>query len=227
MTKATLYSQTINKILNVGIFKYLLKETANRASLYLIFSEICLFVGIGACVAILPRGLYINIGASYYGVHLKTLIPYTLGLVLSAYFVWLAAKELSSSYPEIVFKWILYMVACLILCIVATPYTANHLISNAHNTMGIALFFIQFIFSYWLILWVYRDPINVLIVIGLSIAGISAFIYNENPHGFLIEGQLLCQLFFSILLIRTIIYLVTKNKINVPVTNRKKRGDRG
>lgn len=175
------------------------------AARYLIFGELGFLALIAVCIVIRPWGLSANQGISYYGNHADTLIPYVLALSTSSYFTFKAAGALPSNH-----KWFrslrlpLNLFAAGFIGIVATPYSLNTYFSWAHEIIGALLFGAQLILTLSLTAEEGYPPSMVALLIiqilGVVIGGLSL----QFQHGYLLQGQLVFQLAFGLILIRYI-----------------------
>jgi hypothetical protein len=176
-----------------------MQETRQR---YVVYSQLCLFIGMLFCIVIKPKGLAANSGISYYGTFLKTVVPYTAGILGSAYFSYRLARTLRSSSLALA-QSILVVISILSIGIVLTPYSINAILNWAHTILGSIIFVLQLVLSGWIIKNLNFNS-SMLILWLLEIGcGILAAIYIRPPHGFLIQSQLLFQLLFAIILFRS------------------------
>lgn len=169
---------------------------------YVVYSQLCLFIGMLFCIIIKPKGLAANAGISYYGTFLKTVIPYTVGILGSAFFSYRLAKTLHGASLTLIRK-ILIIISILSIGIVLTPYTINAILDWTHTILGSIIFILQLTLSGWIIKSVdFNSSMLVLWLLEIG-CGILAAIYIRPPHGFLIQSQLLFQLIFGIILYRS------------------------
>ncbi|HUD07465.1 MAG TPA: hypothetical protein VMQ52_00045 [Candidatus Saccharimonadales bacterium] len=169
---------------------------------YIIYSQLCLFVSMLMCIAIKPKGLAANGGISYYGTFLETAVPYTIGILGGAYFGYRLAKTLHKASLKYV-RLALIVISILSIGIVLTPYSINAVLDWTHTILGSIIFILELVISGWVIKSFEYD--STILVLGLLefICGVLAAIYTRPPHGFLIQSQLLFQLFFGIILYRS------------------------
>jgi hypothetical protein len=174
-------------------------ETRQR---YVVCSQLCLFVGMLFCIVIKPKGLAANAGISYYGTFLRTVVPYTAGILGSALFSYRLAKSLHGSSFAFTRK-VLIVIAILSIGIVLTPYSINVILDWTHTILGSIIFVLQLILSGWIIKnFDFNSSMLVLWLLEIG-CGILAAIYIRPAHGFLIQSQLLFQLLFGIILFRS------------------------
>ena len=72
------------------------------------------------CAALRPEGLTADSGVSYNGVHLDTVLPYTIALCGTAYWSWRAAKQLTSLH------WLARSLRLMSICLVGIILTPTH-----------------------------------------------------------------------------------------------------
>jgi hypothetical protein len=166
----------------------------------IVWGQACLYTGLVVAILIKPSGLASNDGISYFGTFARTVVPYTLGLLGSAYLCLIASKYIDS--PEFrPLKDSLVAIALLMVFIVATPYSVKPLLDWIHTAAGTALFCLQLLLSGWLAYKLhYNIAIVVLAIIELA-AGIACAIYLLPNHGLLMQCQIIFQVAFGILLI--------------------------
>ncbi len=176
-----------------------MKTTRQR---YIVYSQLCFFMGMLFCIFIKPKGLAANAGISYYGTFIKTVLPYATGILGSAYFTFRIAKSLyKSSYTFV--RNALFVISIFSIGIVITPYSVNSFLNWTHTILGSVIFILQLLLSGWLIKTI-RGNSNMLILWVLELTcGVIAAIYILPPHGFLIQSQLLFQLLFGIIMYRS------------------------
>lgn len=166
----------------------------------IIFGQIFLYIGLLVCVIIRPNGLGTNDGISYYGTVLATLAPYSIGLLGGAFFAVFAGKAIREPYLQPV-RLALFIYAPLVAGIVITPVTAGRWIDYLHTTLGTVLFLLQLALSIWLVWRLRHLWWSLLLCIIELVAGILSAIYVAPPQGFLLQGQIIFQLAFGMLLV--------------------------
>ncbi len=166
----------------------------------IIWGQACLYAGLTAAILLKPAGLASNDGISYFGVHARSVIPYTLGLLGSALLCWLGSRHINTPACKplknglIIFAW-------LIAVIVATPYAAGPVMNWLHIAAGSALFSLQLLLSIWLVNRLRYKPTALAFMIVELAAGIACAVYLIPTRGFLIQCQIIFQLAFGALLI--------------------------
>jgi len=182
--------------------KYKFNFTFNKLQKYLITSQVLLFLGIIICIIIRPKGLKVDNGISYYGTHINTLVFYIISLAGSAFIAILAAiKYIKKEYESI--RSFLFILFPLTLAIILFPYNVNSTYRIIHEYSGILIFLIQLIISIVILFKIYRDRFNIFLFIIQILGGLISAYYLAPSQGFLIQGQLLFQLAFGILIIRS------------------------
>lgn len=171
----------------------------------LVRGQLCLYGGLLVCVAARPDGLGVNFGISYYGSSPWTFPPYAIALLGCAVFSRRALYVAAPGAPDP--AWLRRManwIAALLAGVVVTPYIVGGAVDLAHTLFGAALFILQLALALRLIRWTGNDPANLLLLAAQLTGGVIAAIYVIPKHGFLIQGQLLFQLAWGVLLIRTV-----------------------
>jgi hypothetical protein len=181
---------------------------ADKVVTDLLRGQACLFGGVLTCVVIKPRGLGANNGICYYGVHWQTLIPYAVALLGSAYFIRKALVAAAGAFPDPVYmRRMAAGLAVTTSGLVVTPYSLGRLFDMTHTILGAVLFVLQLILAARLLRWVSGGFLSLFLVLLQLTGGVIAAIYVLPKQGFLIQGQLLFQLAFGALLVRSTYFL--------------------
>jgi hypothetical protein len=174
-----------------------------RPSHHLRHANYCFFIFLIPCIFLIPRIFQTDMGISNYGVSPITVVPYTLGFLASAYFIWLASNNLSRhSHLQLVLRRSLRVVAILQLALLIIPDSSIDLIRYGHLIAGMSLFVAEFSLSSWLILRTKPLFLDWMLLIGQALTGISAFISLGHTLPYEPHSQLLFQAFFMLLCIR-------------------------
>ena len=166
----------------------------------IILGQIVLYLSILTCFLIKPSGLTANNGISYFGIFFSTLIPYVIGIVGSSLLLFIGLIKNKSIFKDKFISTLLLILLPLSILLVIFPYNVNNTFSNIHQTIGVLIFVSQLIVS--LILAIESKRFNVYLFLIVEIFGgiISAY-YLFPQKGYLIEGQLIFQLGFGLLMI--------------------------
>lgn len=178
---------------------------------YAVYGQVCFYGDLLVAVILKPQGLTANGGISYYGIYAETILPYILALLGSAYFTIKAAEQFTS--PSLsVLKHSLTAMGLLIVGVMVTPDSLSAFMDGLHRACGIALFVLQLLLSFWLIMRL-RYNFWAFILTGLEFAGgLASFAWLSPHHGYLLESQIVFQLSFGGLLI----YALRQLRIMVP-----------
>ncbi len=186
----------------------------DKAIRYIVYGQVVFLASLVACALLLPQGLAANDGFSYYGVHLRTVLPYSVGMVLLAWFYLKATRLFSLVLVAKVATYIIYVLLALLVMMVATPYRLNATFHWLHVFATFGIFGLQVALSIWLVMMVRWDGLNILLLI-LLVTEVALAAYSLQPvSGFLIQYETAFQVTFSILLARSIAYL--PRKVNPP-----------
>lgn len=170
----------------------------NVVGRYIIYSQICLYIGLFICVLLKPAGLTVNGGISYYGVFRLTIVPYCFGLLGAAYFCLKTAMKFDR--PEImVVKYAMSSISILLVGVVLTPDTLSIFIANLHEICGATLFIIQLLLSSWIIARTHYEYRVILLSFLELMAGFICFLYLAPKNGYLLEFQVIFQVCFGLL----------------------------
>jgi hypothetical protein len=177
----------------------------NKKSIqYIQVGLISFFVLLVICIFIRPAGLGANSGVSYYGGYSNTLLPYSLAFLVESVILWRAASMMNKktkidSYISSALK----VFAILFIGILITPHTV---LGWEHRTIGSTLFSLQLIMGIILVFFVYRDWLNVALLITVLLSGLASLIYLLQPNGFMIQSQIIFQISIWIIFIRSLWY---------------------
>ena len=162
-----------------------------------------LFIAI--CVALHP-GIVLKAnegGLSNYGVHAKTVVPYTLALALAAGFSLQAARTLhAQATPSRRLERLLTTYGALVLLTLVTTYayTLNTALKDLHLGVGVVITVFEFVAS----LWMYGELRSLRLVVVIELCGflLAALTFFGVLH-VLFLTQLLVGGSFALFLIKT------------------------
>ncbi len=169
----------------------------------LILSQIIFFGGMLACIVIKPAGLGANDGISYYGTYAQTIVPYIFALAGSSLAGLYAVNKFIRASGFNYVKLIMLTIFVLAIGVILTPYDYNRLFSNLHELFGTLTFILQGVLSIRLVFFVLKDRTNMLLILIELIGGLMSAYYLNPKQGLLIQGQMIFQLGFGLILIRS------------------------
>lgn len=165
----------------------------------IVYGQACLYGGLLLAVLLKPQGLAANSGISYYGIFARTILPYFIILLGSAYFTWQCAQRIVA--PEL--KPVRMALTCAALCgaiIGVTTYTISSLVDHLHVAAGSILYSVQLLLSLWLLIKLHHVFWAVLLTAIEFCAGVACAFYLTPKQGLLIQFEILFQIAFSVLL---------------------------
>ena len=177
---------------------------------YFIAGQVGFFALLLVCILMLPQGVTMNRGFSYYGDIERTVIPYSLAFLVSGIFSLLASLYLPDNMPFRVIKYTLRLMLPLLGVIVITTFSLAPLPVAIHIGFGVALFSIQFLFAAWLGLFIQADHLNHAFCVLLFAGGIISLCSLLHLLAYLIWGQIIFQLAFGLLVAHTLVALRAK-----------------
>src|ERR1039458_9586676 len=184
----------------------------SKAVRYIVYGQVCFYVGLLVCIIIRPAGLANNAGISYYGVYRETILPYILALLGSAYFT-IKAAEHFSALGQVIMRYALTLMGLLTIGILITPDSLSKFMDGLHRGCGASLFSIQLLLSVWLVvqlrykLWAI---IGTLVELG---GGIASFHYLSLQHGLLLQAQVVFQAGFGWVIIYSLPRLMLSSSL--------------
>ena len=169
------------------------------------------------CLVLYPHDLLTHSGISNFGNLKITLLPYSIGLVTTSYFLLRASRALSelSSLAARSFRVGLEGIAIALLGIVATPSGSSiSYVQDFHALFGFVIFVAQAILSLHYLIKARGDILDwsllllQLIAIGLVVLSF----YAVGILSVMLPAQLLAIIAFGTLLIRAVSYKVIQIK---------------
>ncbi len=120
---------------------------------YIWLSQVSLVAFLLICFAMLPSVLRNNGGASNFGDSFPTIIPYSVGFLLSAAFLAKAASMLSRMVRVKKTAPLMVILATMEMLVLATTFDRkfNQVYYLIHDYLGVALFVYEFGLSIWIV----------------------------------------------------------------------------
>jgi hypothetical protein len=168
-----------------------------RAFHTFLISQLCLFGSIILCLMLAPEGVSMNKGISYFSSQGLTLLPYSLGLLGTAWFVYKAGKYFDEQSGIKVGRWPV-VIAILLVIVTAFPFAINETLRSLHRVFSASLFLTQLGFVIWMTLKVRRDTINAILIASLVTVIFGTLHYLSPILRILIVGEVSFQLIFAI-----------------------------
>ncbi len=176
----------------------------------LVAAECALFGALALVVIGWPSVEVGDYGISWYIVHLHSFVVLAVGFFTCDYFAVRAARRLDRRGKQGVFRACLYVISVLMLGILFTPYTWNTFFNWAHMTLGALLFILQLVLSLWVALRVVPGALNWWMVVLQFLGGVGAAVsLPDHAATVLFQGEVIFQLAFSILVIRSVWILLS------------------
>ena len=174
---------------------------------YLALSQLNLFGFLIICTVITPGFLFKHHegGASNYGVHDTTVVPYTLAFLLCSIFIMRAARLLSSVARLKRFRYALYVLAYLFLLVLIStyPYKLNGFLDNLHIGIAIVLFYFETGMAVWIALVLLKDRLSKSLLAVEIIGFLTASFSLGGAVHILFVAQVITAVSFGALLVRT------------------------
>jgi hypothetical protein len=175
----------------------------------LVLGQACLLAGLLVCVVLRPDGLGANDGISYYGIFRQTIVPYAIAIIGSALLTRRALRVVAPLFPSPVYvRGLAGGLAAMSVGVVLTPYSLDTLFDWVHTMFGTAVFALQLLLAGQVHRWSGGDGWMTFLLVTQFLSGVVAAVFVLPEHGFLIQGQVVFQLAFSVLLIRAARLLV-------------------
>jgi predicted membrane channel-forming protein YqfA (hemolysin III family) len=177
----------------------------------LVYAQLSFFICLTGTVFITKAGFVYNHGLSFYGSHLKTVLPFGLGFVLCDIFLLRAASIMSDS-KSMVKNLVPYLriLAVLLMLIILTPDSLNPLFGFMHTIASSVLFLFEISLAIWLTLRWHSDKFTWVLLVAQFLAGIVAMLSELQLSRYLSESTVFFQLFFGMLLVWTFSNLINQ-----------------
>ena len=179
-----------------------------RAVTYIACGQICFAFFLVVCVALHP-GFVLKAnegGISNYGIHIKTVVPYTLALGLAGFFSHRAAGLFTSEHTSVRhFGLLLRVYSWLLLAMLLTTYTyaLDTTLKDLHIATGVMIILFETVASVWMYQLLKRPRWDGALL-GVELFGfvLAAVTFLGGLH-VLFVAQLLTGASFALLLVHT------------------------
>jgi len=147
-------------------------------------------------------------GVSNYGVHVLTVVPYTLAFGLGGVFMLLAVQaipqHIKPSRREV--RIVLSTLGYLLLLVLLTtyPYKINRFYDNLHIFTSIVLFVTELIVGTWLVARLVSDRVNATLLAIQIFGSLLSLLTLAGVLHVLFISQFIVGLAFGALLVRTL-----------------------
>lgn len=170
---------------------------------YLWLSQISLVGLLLVCLLIMPSVLTSSGGASDFGDHADTVIPYVLGFSLCIGFLWLGVARLLNADRGLRPMAGLLLVLGAFEFLVLLSTFARHInwtFSEIHDSLGVAMYTYEYAVSIWLV--VRRGNVKtILLLLVESLGSLIGLLSILNIVHFLFIGQTVGAIGFGLLLV--------------------------
>jgi hypothetical protein len=172
---------------------------------FVVCGQVCFVAMMGCCVAIHPSAVAVKRGLSYYGTHADTIVPYSIGFVLCAVFTALAVSRMQlDAGPVRRLRTGLMVILTLLIGILFTPYSVDLVVDWLHIGLAAFLFVVASSVGIWLALRIVGGLLAHGLL-GAQLAGGTLSVASQlGALDYMIPGQLVFQLAFSVLLVRAL-----------------------
>ncbi len=180
----------------------------SRAVTYIVCGQIFFVLFIGVCVAIHP-GIVLKWnegGVSNYGIHLKTVVPYTLALALLAIYSRRAAVLYSRSDPltrRLRSVLTAYSVIVTVMLFSTYVYSLNHVLRDIHIGFGTVLITFESFTAMWMLARSRRRGVDSVYLATQLVGALLALVTIVGVLHFLFLAEILANTGFAFILIHT------------------------
>ena len=172
-----------------------------------IYAQISIIVFLLLSSFILPQIPLEGKGISAFGIHFKTLIPYSIGYLLYAYFISRSVKFFSKkNHMLYIIYYTFNIIAILFIFLIFTPYAINTSFDWIHTTVSTALFTIELLFVIYIFYLTKSNITNLFLILFQIMMGVVCIfsLLNSSGLNLLFEGEVLFQLSFVLLTYRLV-----------------------
>jgi hypothetical protein len=164
--------------------------------------QACFLAMMASCLAIEPSQVALKRGLSFYGTHLQTVVPYSLGFALC---VGLTAVGLTRLSPIDISATRLRLGLAALIGLMAliplTPYSVDLVFDYLHIGITATVFTAGLALGTWLALRVLRTGLALSALAAQLGAGLLALTAQLGWHDYMIPSQLGFQLSFAVLVV--------------------------
>jgi hypothetical protein len=173
----------------------------------LLYAQVSILVFLILSSIILPYVPLNGKGISAFGVNINTIIPYSVGYILYAYFIARSVKFII--IKDNISKVIYYSfntISILFIALIFTPYSIDTSFDWIHTTVSTSLFLIELALSIYLIYYDKFNFSNIVLLFSQIIGGLISMFSLSNNGGLhlLFEGEIIFQVFFIIIMFKII-----------------------
>lgn len=195
---------------------------------YLWLSQISLVGLLLVCLLIMPSVLTSSGGASDFGDHADTLVPYVLSFSLCMGFLLMGTARLKDSDKGLRPTSVLLLVLCAFEFLVLVSTFVRHInwtFSEIHDSLGVALYSYEYAVSIWLV--VRRGNFKTILLLLVESLGSSIGLLSIlNAVHFLFIGQAVGAIGFGLLLVTVYPEVVESDHLSM-WTNTDQKPDQG
>jgi hypothetical protein len=184
------------------------------AARFVVCGQVCFVAMMGCCLAIHPSRVAVKRGLSYYGTHLDTIVPYSVGFILCAAFTALAVSRMQRDALHVRrLRAFLIVILTLLVAILFTPYSVDLIFDWLHIGLSAFLFGVTIVAGIWLALRVVGGLVGHGLL-GAQVAGGGLSLAAQlGALDYMIPSQFLFQTAFSILLVRALQHMPGLNPV--------------
>jgi hypothetical protein len=185
-----------------------------RSSLLIALGQVSLLVALGICFRFSPHAYQSRTGISSYGVHWPTIVPYTIGFALASATAISAAYYLPShGQGQRIMRLVLYLLGGLYMAVLLStfPYQIGQPYNYLHVAAGSLLYGVKLALAFWFTFAVHKNTLAGTLF-GILLAGVVlTFVSYIRVTDYLLLGQMITGLAFSIILVRATQLVGSKN----------------
>jgi hypothetical protein len=186
-----------------------------KSTWFLLVSQSLLLAGLCLCFAILPRYAHSQSGVSNYGAHLETVVPYSLAFIIASVGALAAARAMpKQNTTHQLFARALSLLGVLYIAVLLStyPYQLTGPFRNLHIATGMLLYGLIIVLATWCTFFIRKD-ILAGILFGMLLVGVGLTLISFfKIINYLLLGQMLTGLSFSLIIIRGAIAINTMSK---------------
>lgn len=175
---------------------------------YLLISQLSLLLDLAICLILIPHYLFARNegGMSNYGIHLRSVVPYSLGFLVAAYYVLKAAltiKARSVTLRRLRLLLVGYGIIFLLILITTYGYKTNTFLKDTHIVVTIITFWFELLSAIWLCKAFLSDKLNISLLVCQFIALIIGSLTFFGAFHLLFTSQLITIITFGVILVRS------------------------
>lgn len=189
----------------------------HKALTYVLMGQFVFFSCLIICSLLAFNSTLESRGVSYFGINPRTVVPYMLGFLGTAWLCRKAALALPNLKHKKRLQRMLSLMAIGMVGVAITPYSVATWVFAIHVCFATIVFLAEMFITLWLTFWVASNVVSVLLFGLQTAAAIVSALSLEFIHilNYMFLGQVFCQAAFVVLFTIELGYLINRHRQTV------------